>query len=103
MDVRGHDRGSAAGQRPTFDDEVRTRRVRLLARLVECGEGLRQASFHTPRGPEHGSEGRHVHIVTAGMHEAVRGGEGGVGLLLYRQGVKLGPHDDGIPRRADAR
>ena len=44
-----------------------------------------------------------MHVVAAGVREAVRSGEGSVGLLPYRQGVELRPHCDGVPRRADAR
>ena len=42
-------------------------------------------------------------VVAAGVHETVSRGEGCPRLLLDGQGVKLGPHHDGLPRRADAR
>ncbi len=38
-------------------------------------------------------------VVAAGVHETVSGGEKRARLLLDGQGVELGPHRDGLPRR----
>jgi hypothetical protein len=94
VDVRRHDRGGG-GEGPLAQYEIRPQGVRLLARLVEGEEGLRQRAFDPAGGAEEGGERRHVDVVAAGVHQAVRGGEGRPRLLAYGEGVELGPHRDG--------
>ena len=46
-------------------------------------------------GTEEGGERRHVDVVAACVHQAVRGGEGHTRLLPHGEGVELGSHGDG--------
>jgi hypothetical protein len=97
LDVRRHDGADVTEAGLLAHDGLRSRRVGLLARLVEGEKGLAERPLRAAGGAEEGREGRHVEVVAAGVHEAVIGGERRPGLFEYGEGVQLRAHGDGTP------
>ena len=84
------------GHRRIIDENPRSRRMPLLARLEDRYEPGRQVTAKTVRGPDQCDQRREMHVVPAGVHQRTSGSVRCSCPLLHLKAVEFGADPDRI-------